>query len=656
MPPSAMTLPGQTMQGFWSHAHDLTSDSTSGVPDSHGLHFSPTSSTTESFNDSTPPVQTPPSESSSRKDSQHSIQISQKEANNSQARASVAVACVPCRSRHLKCDGGVRCSRCRNEGVDCTYIKSRRGWKGKRKNKEESGGPVALNGIPATEAPINNGHLSSPEYSYNGDLPVLNQLSSPTNSLGAHPVTAPAPQLNLNGTARLNKFGHLGPETAIQAFYHYFYNSHPFCLPEPRLMEVFKERQAPLLEYAVQFIGSSYIPSMPVDMYKEALNRNISNGNYPRDAYSVQALMLFGIGLHAHNEVPRAAQIFNLAQALTLEVGLHRMEFALMHGGGDPQLEESWRRTWWSMYCVNGMMTAVNPGVQFKLKDIVTDVPLPCENEQYFSGHIPYPSTLQDYDDSAFLPSLTVFSSFVYLIDAVRILGKVFECARLDSTFEYHAVDVVDQYLCNWRLHLPPSKLDIVNNDGHIDEVLFQAHMVNGGSTIMLHRPRSNLGFGRVEGVNICVQPGQVLLPTQTREIHTAKCLTSAENISALIRLPGQLLHHTPFFTCVVVMASVVHLSYWSFLVPDGQDDIIKQSIRLDVGTLQQYSNTWPIAHVVLGQVRGVAHTLFNSKKAMSIHLWSNIQQHDVIRNVIEEGGHVPPQNYAQLIAPMLKS
>lgn len=224
--------------------------------------------------------------------------------------------------------------------------------------------------------------------------------------------------------------------------------------------------------------------------------------------------------------------------------------------------------------------------------------------------------------------------------------------ARLDSQFEYHAVDVVDSYLVNWRLHLPANKLEIVNNDGQIDEVLFQAHMVNAGSTIMLHRPRSNLGFGRVENVNICVQPGQVLLPTQTREIHTAKCLTSAENISSLIKLPGQLIYHTPFFTCVVVMASVVHLSYWSFLVPDGQDDIIKQSIRLDVGTLQQYSNTWDIAHVVLGQVRGVAHTLFNSKKAMSIHLWNNISHDDVIREVIETGASVPVQQYNQLIAP----
>ncbi|KAH9863822.1 hypothetical protein J1614_009754 [Plenodomus biglobosus] len=670
MPPSAMALPAQTMQGapslpaamdpaYWTQ-QDFSSDSASPLSSSRGLHLSPTTSVTThgslsgSLNGGTPPAQTPQFDSDKR-GSQNSHRNNQKAPNDSQSRASVAVACVPCRSRHLKCDGGVRCSRCRADNVECTYIKSRRGWKGKRKNKEDASAPMAINGHASNEVAINNSHLSSPDYSYNGDAVTINQLS-PTNGLGVRPVAPPVAQMNLNGSARLNRFGHMGPETAVQAFYHYFYNSHPFCLPESRLLDAFRERQAPLLEYAVQFLGSSFVPSIPTEMFKEALDRNINSGNYSRDAWSVQALLLFAIGLHAHNEVPRAAQIFTIAQTLCLDIGLHRMDFAIMHGEGDPQLEESWRRTWWSMFTVNGMMTAVNPGVQFRLKDVVTDVPLPCENEHYFSGQIPYPHTLQDYDDSAFLPTFPIFSSFTYLIDAVRILGKVFECARLDSTFEYHAVDVVDGYLCNWRLHLPPSKLDIVNNNGHVDEVLFQAHMVNAGSTIMLHRPRSNLGFGRVEGVNICVQPGQVLLPTQTREIHTAKCLTSAENISSLIRLPGQLLYHTPFFTCVVVMASVVHLSYWSFLVPDGQDDIIKQSIRLDVGTLQQYSNTWAIANVVLGQVRGVAHTLFNSKRAMSIHLWSNIDQHDVIRNVIEEGSHVPQQQYAQLIAPMLKS
>ncbi|KAF2638326.1 hypothetical protein P280DRAFT_405152 [Massarina eburnea CBS 473.64] len=609
-------------------------------------HLSPTASITAqgSLHTLTPPAQTPKSDGERGASNGQMAPNSQNDQNPAQARVSVPVACVPCRNRHLKCDGGVRCSRCRTDGVECTYIKSRRGWKGKRKKPGENGAPGYQNTLANRNASFSSGQSHSPQYAHSI------ALSTP-NGVGVVPASA---QLNLNGLERveLNQFGHVGPPTAIQAFFHYFYNAHPFCLPQLELAALFRARGAPLLEYAVQYIGSSFLKELPTEIYKEALNRTINSGGFVRDGFAVQALILFSIGLHANNEVPRAAQIFAIAHNLTLELGMNRIDFAIINGNNDPMLEESWRRTWWSMYTVNGMMTAVNPGIQFQLKDIATDVPLPCENEQYFSGQIPYPSTLQDYDDAPFALEQITFSSFAYLIDAIRILGKVFECARLDAQFAYHAVDVVDGYLVNWRLHLPASKLEIVKNDGVIDEVLFQAHMVNGGSTIMLHRPRSNLGFGRVENVNICVQPGQVLLPTQTREIHTAKCLTSAENINSLIKLPGPLTKHTPFFTCVVVMASVVHLSYWSFLVPDGQDDLIKQSIRLDVGTLQQYSNTWGIAHVVLGQVRGVAHTLFNSKKAMSIHLWNNIAQGDVIREVIAEGQMEPLQNYQQLIAP----
>ena len=158
MPPSAMAMPAHGMHGvpsmsgrvdpaFWGQGHDF-SDSTSPISPSLGVHLSPTTSTTDSFSGNTPPLQTPPSEANGKhsQNSQNGTKNAQKDANSAQARASVAVACVPCRSRHLKCDGGVRCSRCRADGVDCTYIKSRRGWKGKRKNKDESGGPVTVNG------------------------------------------------------------------------------------------------------------------------------------------------------------------------------------------------------------------------------------------------------------------------------------------------------------------------------------------------------------------------------------------------------------------------------------------------------------------------------------------------------------------------------
>lgn len=387
---------------YWPH--ELSNNSLS----PRSLHPSPGgySSAHDSAQSFTSTAQTPVSDGSRKNSSvengqQDGQRSKQAAAADASQRASVAVACVPCRSRHLKCDGGVRCSRCRVDGVDCTYIKSRRGWKGKRKNKpEDQMPPVAINGAQAPQVPITNGHMASngtmvgngqlsPHNSYynGGDASLMNQLS-PTNGLSVQSMPPPAApsQLNLNGTARLNRFGQLGPETAIQAFFHYFYSSHPFCLPEPRLLEVFNHRKAPLLEMAVQYLGSSYLSAMPTDMYKEALNRNINSANYARDGWSVQALLLYAIGLHANNEVPRAAQVFAIAQDLTLEVGLNRMEYALIHGDSDPQLEESWRRTWWSMYTANGMLCAVNPGVQFRLKDILTDVPLPCEHDQYLSG------------------------------------------------------------------------------------------------------------------------------------------------------------------------------------------------------------------------------------------------------------------------------
>ncbi|KAF2206105.1 hypothetical protein GQ43DRAFT_467638 [Delitschia confertaspora ATCC 74209] len=658
----ASQMPGSVVAdpvAYWTQAQDLSDSST--LP----THLSPGGSSTQES--TTPPVQSPRTQSAQNPTT-----------TTTTTRASVAVACVPCRSRHLKCDGGVRCSRCRADGVECSYVKSRRGWKGKRKNKAGENGTAPVP-VPApapdnaqlvqnqVDALLATGavQLPSPSYDFSNDVALYDHpltSNSPNGLQNALPnglnlfPGAPLNQFNLNGTPRGNPFASPGPTkptSTIGAFLHYFYDSHPFLLPRPRLIELLKERRVPLLELAIQYIGSCFLPTAPTEMYKEAINRTLANHHVSQDGYTVQALLLYAIALHATNDLPRSAQIYIMATSMALEIGLNRAEYSIIHGNGDHVLEESWRRTWWGMYTANGMFCAVNPRIPFRLKDVVTDVPLPCENHEYYSGQIPYPPrTLQDYDDAAFAPEELVFSSFTYLIDAIRILGKVFEVSRLDATYEYHAVDIVDGLLVNWSLHLPASKREIVNNDGHIDELLFQAQMVNAGSTIKLHQPRSNLGFGRVENVNICVQPNQFLLPSQTRETHTAKCITAAENISTLIKLPAPLLNHTPFWTCVVVMASVVHLSYWSFLVPDGRDDIIKQSIRMDVGVLQQMSATWPIASVVLGQVRGVAHTLFNSKKAMSIHLWSSIANDEVIRGVVEEGGLEPVETYSQLLTP----
>jgi hypothetical protein len=55
-------------------------------------------------------------------------------------RNTVPAACIACRTKHLKCDGKMPCSRCATSGlsaVSCTYVRSRRGYKGPRRNTKQ---------------------------------------------------------------------------------------------------------------------------------------------------------------------------------------------------------------------------------------------------------------------------------------------------------------------------------------------------------------------------------------------------------------------------------------------------------------------------------------------------------------------------------------
>lgn len=68
----------------------------------------------------------------------------------------VPLACTECRLRHLKCDAGVpTCGRCRAEGRNCCYVKSRRGWKGRKRKNSTAGSTGGMtSGTEASDAGI----------------------------------------------------------------------------------------------------------------------------------------------------------------------------------------------------------------------------------------------------------------------------------------------------------------------------------------------------------------------------------------------------------------------------------------------------------------------------------------------------------------------
>jgi len=262
--------------------------------------------------------------------------------------------------------------------------------------------------------------------------------------------------------------------------------------------------------------------------------------------------------------------------------------------------------------------------------------------------------SLEDYDDAVFVDDETaVFSSGTYRIDAIRCLHKVFAVMRADPS-DPQPYDRADTHLSNWHLYLPADKRKPIGRDGRVDEVLFNAHMIVNACCIMLHRPLSDLNYENVKEVRTCVKTGKVLGSGVYKDLHTAKAMQAAKEISKLSKLPCPLFKHTPFFNCAVTMAAVVYLSYWSFIATEGGDTFIKEQIRLNIGVLKALSEIYPIANTVLGQVKGVAQELFASRKALNNAWWAHVTREEILQGIIDDtsSGSSPSDLYGEYMVP----
>ncbi|KAE8453374.1 hypothetical protein EG329_010235 [Mollisiaceae sp. DMI_Dod_QoI] len=425
-------------------------------------------------------------------------------------------------------------------------------------------------------------------------------------------------------------------ERCIEAFYYHFYPAHPFVLPRHNFYALRKERPIDHLEACMRYVGSFYVPQAPTVALGLEAERSVYHPECRKDGFRVQAMLILAIGLDGYTYQEKALQILLDAQDLALELGMNKRDYALMNGNGSEVLSESWRRTWWELYIVDGMIAGVHQKSTFRMKEIPADVALPCEEKEFASGQIPPPHSLEDFDDESFDGKDFIYSSFTYRIAAIRNLGRVL-ASRQIMLPDLPTIDRIDAYLVNWRLHLPDSKKDFISHEGHLDEMLFQAHMITEATTILLHREHSELDSSVAKSVTSCA-PHKAIVPGQTYNVHAAKTIQAAQDISKLIQLPVPLVKHTHFFTCVVTLASIVHLSCWSVLMPLIHDDDLKQQLRLNTGALKTLWQVWPSAGKAFGQVKGVAQEIYAGKKqAAEIGFWSNFSDEEVMRSMIED-------------------
>jgi len=454
-----------------------------------------------------------------------------------------------------------------------------------------------------------------------------NALALTTTTPAAPPVQAPVPTL---------------ADRCFDAFYHFFHAGHPFVLPKDYFVRMLKDGSEPNLSVvlaAMRYIGSLYVDAGPAKAtYLDDAIRLCYQPGTPKDGYLIQALLLIIVGLDGQCDQARARELLADCEHYALEIDLNKRDFATVHGHGNPVLEESWRRTWWDLYVCDGMIAGVHRVTKFLLFDIQADVGLPCEEQQYLTGRIPQTLYMEDFDDQGFSDEDREFSSFTYRIAAARNLGRMMRMPPVMFP-DLAIIDRVQSLLTNWRLHLPDGKRDDLSRNCTLDEMMFQAHFIIHACTIMLHQPLSQLDTSPVQAVNSCA-PHRPVPSGDVFNAHTRHTLTAASDISKMITQAVPITHHTHFFTCVITLSSIVHLSKWALYYVEDEDHL-RQQVRLNIGALNKLSRVWKAADTAWGQVKGVAQEIYREKKAQQISpaFWVGFTQEQMMSSINADEG-----------------
>lgn len=87
---------------------------------------------------------------------------------------------------------------------------------------------------------------------------------------------------------------------------------------------------------------------------------------------------------------------------------------------------------------------------------------------------------MQEFDIRDLAPEDTSFSSFAYLIGAVRCVALAAAIVPASVTEEDsgQVLQAVDSIINGWLLSLPNCRKQVMNKEGEVDELMFQARMI----------------------------------------------------------------------------------------------------------------------------------------------------------------------------------
>ena len=497
------------------------------------------------------------------------------------------------------------CGRCAEYGSECQYVKSRRGYKGPNKRARTDEDDGSADG--ANDEDIQS-QSSGPQ-----ENPTAAWLAGTGPEQGAVTIAKSVnPAFTGDTLIQANQIKANSSDALVDTYYTRFHAAHPVALP--RKMFIKNPQLVPdYLKAIMRLIGSRYVSGFARDaLHRESCQ--VLQVNVPDSGFKVQGLLLLAMHSFACLDQDTGNAALGGAIDTALRIGMNRSDFPPDGEIQDPVIKESWRRTWWELYVVAALISALYASDQHASKILIAEIStsLPGSCEEYNACRpLNILRNLNEMQDRAFIDDGYDYSSFAYKVEAARILYSALQLGRDHFVISDSEIDAVDASLANFLVSLPATKRSVVHRSGLVDETLFFAYMINHFTSIIVHRPRSGLAFIRNHYPTVCTKVQMAAVGGLEYESHTTKALQAANAVSNLAALRTPLANHTPCFSCSIAAAATVQLP--AYLIEDSNPSAqgLKERLQLALGALNSIADVWPMASVVRSQLLNFARETF---------------------------------------------
>ncbi|KAF2971290.1 hypothetical protein GQX73_g2247 [Xylaria multiplex] len=283
-----------------------------------------------------------------------------------------------------------------------------------------------------------------------------------------------------------------------------------------------------------------------------------------RGLYQVSAFLLLAIASHGQAELGKASDLLEKAISLSIDIGMRRVDW--IDSFHDRELGELWKRTYWYLYIVESAVKDADDELRF---EPMPTFPLPCE------GDASQQMTLAQFDTADFEDDSRVFSSLTYLIALVRTGCSIKRLCERSKDHPDRTVVWADALLMSWKLHLPSDKQQVFTEDGEIDDIMFQSHILFHSLCIHVHTSLT----GKMGGGN--------------ESLRRRRKLEAAEGAVSLLTLHPCLLQISPLD--ITHLSGIAMSNLCASLIAESNFRT-RDNLRLILGVLKQLGEAWKAA------------------------------------------------------------